>query len=1267
MDRPTICTIVAKNYLAQARCLTESFLKHHPDGQVFVLLADRRDGFFDPSQEQFITLEAHDLQIPDFDQMAFRYTVVEFNTAVKPFLLEYLFSKYQLRSLCYFDPDIYFYRPITPIFDLLEHNSVVLTPHLLAPIEDSHLPDEPYILRAGVYNLGFIGLAQGPDLERLLRWWQRRLLKDCVVDIARGLFVDQRWIDLIPGFFDRVAILREPGFNVAYWNLNHRTVHQRDGELLVNGKPLFFYHFSGLPLNEISAISKHQDRYSLADLPDLKPLFVDYRDRMLANGHDLVKRWPYAYGRFDNGVNIPDMARHLWRNLNGETRWPRPFAADSADSFFHWLNREAHSGVKQGALISNLAIEVYRQRWDLQQAFPDVLETHREAYARWFAESAQSQHQFDDLFVDQVRASLSAVDARPPAAEPAAAEVPVSVERGQPPAQSRLLYRAVRAPLRRLGLNGPIKRLLGPRLVDALYASVARQRSRPVIIEAPLRGRPTLQRRLYYAVRNPLRRAGLHTVLKRMIGKQRVHTLYERMVEQSALPPEARTRNAASLPYHMVFVPREAHQQNGVKSEGASAEQALRRIRPAVSEGGTALQAEHTLQAQVGGWLATYPADAAVVAIPLGAWLHNPCALIEQALATLEPATPLLLIGERLGPSSLDTLIEQHGALYVALPDGAEAIDTLNCVCAWCAPRDIVLLGADVELPPGWLPRLRAAAYVRSTVVSATPLSNDEWFRGIQAGAQSGGLSFAEIDARVQAHARRLRPIIPAPSASCVYLKRSALDLIGGFDRLYSALDDGLADFAQQAVAISFSHVLADDLFVGRRIAAPADSRAEASAERDLARQVLAQRYHWYADWLAQSSDRNSHLAQALEQVRQAVVGAKIAIDATCIDGTPNGTHVGTLGLIRAIAATLQRPNQLTLILKDGVPLGALDGVDRLVDQVLRVSDVEAFKQPQFDLIHRPFQVAEIGHLHFLQQAARRLVVSQLDCIAFANPSYAPDIASWHHLRKTNQLLFDIADGIAFNSHDVLADAQHQGLDIAPDRGLIAYNGVEQYYDTRVAAQPPAQAEALADQPFILVIGANYRHKNRVYALRLLHELIVQYQWPGRVVFVGSAIRFGGSEDDELAELRRKPELSARVCDFKAISEAEKRWLLERAALVLYPSIYEGFGFVPFEAAAVNVPALTSRATALAEVLGDAPLFLERMDPAEGARVAWCLLTDPEAARQQVAAINTRAGQFTWSAVAERVWRFYQHILSQPPRAQGVIDLLEWSDELAHR
>lgn len=499
MPGPVICTIVCKNYLAHARCLAQSFLAHHPDGRVFVALADRVDGYFDPAAEPFTVVEAHELNIPEFDQMAFRYTLVEFNTAVKPFFLEYLFNRYDLPSVCYFDPDIYFYQPITLIEDLLTKHTAVLVPHITESLDDNRLPDEPFIMRAGVYNLGFIGLSRRPEMYDLLHWWQKKLLKECVIDTTRGLFVDQRWMDLAPSLFEGIAILRDPGFDVAYWNLNGRRMRRDGDQWLVNDQPLVFYHFSGLMLSDLNAISKHQNRYTLRDLPDLKPLFEHYRERLNVNDFRTVSGWPYAYGRFDNGVPIPDMARHLWRGLNGETRWPQPFIVEGADSFFNWLNRGVDGG---RPLVTNLAMELYRQRWDVQQSFPDVLGVHREGYARWFIESAENYAHFDAAFAQPVTESL-----------PAASETPT------------------------LRLR-----------VDALYRTLVLRQ--PIV---PLLGRPTWYRQVYCVVRNPLRRLGLHRALKRLLGRSLVEKIDRRILFGHRVSVEDVLRSASAPPAHDVF------------------------------------------------------------------------------------------------------------------------------------------------------------------------------------------------------------------------------------------------------------------------------------------------------------------------------------------------------------------------------------------------------------------------------------------------------------------------------------------------------------------------------------------------------------------------------------------------------------------------------------------------------------------------------------------------------------------------------------------
>ena len=194
MSSIAACTIVSKNYLPFARTLCESFRRHHPEGEFYVLLVDRVDGHFDPEGEPFELLEAERLPtLPDFHGYAFKYSLLEINTAVKPFYLEHLLASRGLGSLFYFDPDILILRSLEELAGRLRTSSILLTPHLTAPIDDGKHPGEQAILQSGAYNLGFLGLRSGETVTRFLRWWQQRVYDRCLVDVARGLFVDQKW------------------------------------------------------------------------------------------------------------------------------------------------------------------------------------------------------------------------------------------------------------------------------------------------------------------------------------------------------------------------------------------------------------------------------------------------------------------------------------------------------------------------------------------------------------------------------------------------------------------------------------------------------------------------------------------------------------------------------------------------------------------------------------------------------------------------------------------------------------------------------------------------------------------------------------------------------------------------------------------------------------------------------------------------------------------------------------------------------------------
>lgn len=405
MILPVSCTIVANNYLAYARAFTRSFLERHPQGKVHVLIVDRPQPGHDYRSEPFEVTFADQLGIPEFSHVAFRYSILELSTAVKPYFLRHLHRTWGYGQVCYFDPDILILGDLSPLYARLDAVDAVFTPHLTAPVEDSAVPSELEILVSGIYNLGFLGISFNERTLPFLDWWSRRLYRECLHDVPRGLFVDQRWMDFAPAFLPHIEVLRDPGYNAAYWNLVHRRVEQRDGQWLVNGEPLRFYHFSGYDFRRPELISKFQNRYSLADRPDVAPLFRLYRESIELEGQEEVQYFPYHYGQFDNGVPVPEVARRALQQVDPEAkRWPDPFAAGRPDSYFDWLRELV---AENGSFpLPRLALLLWDRREDIQRFFSRPWAEDGLRFAHWLVGSTGAPEHIHPVFVEGLHACL---------------------------------------------------------------------------------------------------------------------------------------------------------------------------------------------------------------------------------------------------------------------------------------------------------------------------------------------------------------------------------------------------------------------------------------------------------------------------------------------------------------------------------------------------------------------------------------------------------------------------------------------------------------------------------------------------------------------------------------------------------------------------------------------------------------------------------------------------------------------------------------------
>jgi hypothetical protein len=304
-----ICTIIARNYLPAARVLASSFLEHNPSGHVAVLIIDDVRGDVDPEDEPFEVVRPEDLDLDagEFHRMAMIYALVELATALKPWLLRHLLSRPDAKAVMYLDPDIRVYAPLDEVSALAEAEGIVLTPHVTSPIpRDGKMTDENTILSAGMYNLGFI--AVGAQAQPFLDFWMARLARECRVDVSKNRFVDQRWIDFVPSVFGG-RVLRDPSYNVAYWNLEHRDLRWTEGGYRVDGLPLHFFHFSGFDVTAPSLLSKWQGarpRVLLSERPDLARICGEYRVAIGAATRGGESGTRYGFADLPNGAPIDD-------------------------------------------------------------------------------------------------------------------------------------------------------------------------------------------------------------------------------------------------------------------------------------------------------------------------------------------------------------------------------------------------------------------------------------------------------------------------------------------------------------------------------------------------------------------------------------------------------------------------------------------------------------------------------------------------------------------------------------------------------------------------------------------------------------------------------------------------------------------------------------------------------------------------------------------------------------------------------------------------
>lgn len=288
-------TICSNNYLAQALTLKESFQLWNPGVNFYIGLVDLPLATIEIEKLNILPVKEI-VDIESFNHMSRIYNITELSTAVKPYFFEYFFNKLGADKVVYLDPDIVVFHQFDELFNLLDQYSVVITPHYCSPPNDNKDPTELAILSTGVYNLGFVAFSKAEEALIFIKWWEEKLLNYCFT--GNGMFTDQLWMNFVPCFCNKVFVMRDPGYNMANWNLHERQISKRGNKYYVNNNfPLVFFHYSNYKLEFPEIFASYNNRYSISDRPDVYPVFEYYQKKLAEHEIEYYKNITPNYGR----------------------------------------------------------------------------------------------------------------------------------------------------------------------------------------------------------------------------------------------------------------------------------------------------------------------------------------------------------------------------------------------------------------------------------------------------------------------------------------------------------------------------------------------------------------------------------------------------------------------------------------------------------------------------------------------------------------------------------------------------------------------------------------------------------------------------------------------------------------------------------------------------------------------------------------------------------------------------------------------------------
>jgi len=296
--------------------------------------------------------------------------------------------------------------------------------------------------------------------------------------------------------------------------------------------------------------------------------------------------------------------------------------------------------------------------------------------------------------------------------------------------------------------------------------------------------------------------------------------------------------------------------------------------------------------------------------------------------------------------------------------------------------------------------------------------------------------------------------------------------------------------------------------------------------------------------------------------------------------------------------------------------------------------------QDQIDLLHCPANTAPL-----VLPSRTRLIVTVHD-VMYLLPIDALSTSRIFRQRLGRFYRRTVVPRSARRADRIIAVSEFSKRQIAerlrvpPERILTIHEGIDSRFECMAgesACGTDAGIRERLDAPFILILGAGDPRKNTLAVIRVYAARWRELPSQEKLVIVG----LGDWRASPAYQLAVELGIEERVVFAGYVSEQLLAWLYSSARCLLYPTLYEGFGFPVLEAMACGTPVITSECTSIPEIAGDAAILV---DPASEKSIgdALVMLLQDERLRQVlISRGRERVSKFSWENTAEKTLGVY--------------------------